>query len=1110
MAAPYRLVVSTVNCYGSVIIDRRLQQAVHYCTGDCQASKHGLDCMVTHHSVCVQLLHAPQVPAPASRAAELAHKLPAPENGLNSVGSEDYHYVLHGVSRIKKGAVFQGTSSLKDITGEAINLASGKMKEFSFEKLKNSTSHHVTYRKGRKVRPESFSRKSADFDLIYGHLGGEENCPPVSLLQGSVMEEKGMLSRSTSLEQNLNNIASVFLQHSSEENLLAQILEKHKLDSSSSGEDIKMCLDILLKCSEDLKKCTDIIKQCIKKKSIRGSDGSNGGGGSGSDSFSNPEMIYRNVMARLSSYLKKLPFEVEHGSSGHTEPSDLAELVSSLHGLQQMPFSPIFGHEQPPKYEDVVQSPPTVKSLPLSTAEAQASLHVGAGESSIMKSSQANTPELLSSSLTGIQQSQSRNSKVAHVLSQSTTANGSESLSATDALFRSCEKGSRDSMETLFIEEELDWDKNKRKSGQVSVVSTQRAGKEELPLNLGVQYVGATNEAPGKSIKKKSLTACESIVLRENSKTDPHLIAKVTEETTKECAKTRDHEEIDKLLMDLENFSQRIESTLKDSPVKDSISPPPKEDNLQFEHLQPFTPEIGGKISFPKGKASSPSLSRIKESNWHKTEEEDRALLLRILESIEDFAQELVEYRTGKGTLSKEKEVMHILQETLSPTSQFHSTAQQSLAWAGARDVGPTLLIQQTPEVIKVQSKQEKKPGTPPPAPVLAAVNSLSPSLPASKVLVSAPVSVNIPRFYFPRGLPTSITSLEETISKVEAAFTDFEDERADIYDMGKIAKVCNCPVYWKAPMFNAAGGERTGFVSVHSFVAMWRKLLQTCHDDASRFIYLLAKPGSNYLEQEDFIPLLQDVVDTHPGLTFLKDAPEFHSRYITTVIQRIFYTVNRSWSGRITLTELRRSNFLQTLALLEEEEDINQITDYFSYEHFYVIYCKFWELDTDHDLYIDQKDLARYNDHASSNRIIERIFSGAVTRGNTVQKEGRMSYADFVWFLISEEDKKNPTRLRTSRRRPRSCVERKGCGWICYVPGRRRPEFTGNTSLEEDELLDPPATAGEQQAQPPQPCGGTILTTSPLWEAPDQNSHESLSPSHSTPGPLHTDSEVA
>lgn len=29
-------------------------------------------------------------------------------------------------------------------------------------------------------------------------------------------------------------------------------------------------------------------------------------------------------------------------------------------------------------------------------------------------------------------------------------------------------------------------------------------------------------------------------------------------------------------------------------------------------------------------------------------------------------------------------------------------------------------------------------------------------------------------------------------------------------------------------------------------------------------------------------------------------------------VIQRIFYTVNRSWSGRITCAELRRSTFLQ------------------------------------------------------------------------------------------------------------------------------------------------------------------------------------------------------
>lgn len=198
--------------------------------------------------------------------------------------------------------------------------------------------------------------------------------------------------------------------------------------------------------------------------------------------------------------------------------------------------------------------------------------------------------------------------------------------------------------------------------------------------------------------------------------------------------------------------------------------------------------------------------------------------------------------------------------------------------------------------------------------------------------------------------------------------------------------------------------------MSVHKFVATWRKILLTCHDDASRFVRLLMAPGTDFLVQEDFVPFLQDVVNTHPGLSFLKEASEFHSRYITTVIQRIFYTVNRSWSGRITCSELRRSRFLQNVALLEVEHDINQLTEFFSYEHFYVIYCKFWELDADHDLMIDRRDLGRHGDGAISSRMIDRIFSGAVTRGRKVRKDGKMSYADFIWFLLSEEDKTTPT----------------------------------------------------------------------------------------------------
>lgn len=54
----------------------------------------------------------------------------------------------------------------------------------------------------------------------------------------------------------------------------------------------------------------------------------------------------------------------------------------------------------------------------------------------------------------------------------------------------------------------------------------------------------------------------------------------------------------------------------------------------------------------------------------------------------------------------------------------------------------------------------------------------------------------------------------------------------------------------------------------------------------------------------------------------------------------------------------------------------------------------------------------------ALSKRMIARIFSGAVTRGgvksgNGVQQpQDKMSYTEFVWFLLSEEDKNHPTAI--------------------------------------------------------------------------------------------------
>ncbi|XP_071423162.1 serine/threonine-protein phosphatase 2A regulatory subunit B'' subunit alpha [Pithys albifrons albifrons] len=961
MAATYRLMVTSVNCYSSVVIDQHSQHTVHHCTGTCQVFKHGLTCIVAHHSVCAEL---------SVQDANLDHKIPVPENGLALSGNEDYHQILPNNPRIKKGSSLPASSSLKDITGEAINLASGKIKEFSFEKLRTSSSH-VAYRKGRKVRSETFSRRSFDFDLIYGHFNNDENCPPCGFLQSPSPVEKWQ-EGSDAPEVTVSPMAPFSPHAFSEENFITQILEKHKLDGSSGG-DIKVCLDILLKCSEDLKKCTDIIKHCIKRKSA-----DSGGGGNSSDPLANSEMIYMNLMTRFSSYLKKLPLELK--APGQKETSDWAELVSCFHGLQQSPFS-VFGDEQPPRYEDIIRLP-APGAAPLALPAGQCEL---TSPSRALQTGSVSCPSIPPGSAP-----------------QNGVATGQDAPPQAPAM---SPPGCTSPTEALYIEEESDGDRApgqgrqaEQKGGRGTLEhSSQRAGWSEAPADAKAERARLGDAEPCHAPDKVTPVTppLESVL---------HGAQAGGSRGAQTCSKV-DKEEIDKLLLDLECFSQKMESTLREPPRKEGEPACVQVSGRQGTQVLPLALE-------PKSKPAEPpsSLSKIMETNGHKMEDDDKALLLRILESIEDFAQELVEYQTGKGSLSKEREVMQILQETLATPSQPLLAGQKSHTGAASRDSVPAS-IQQPPEVIKVQSKPEKKAGAPAPAPLKPSASPCT-LLPGNKATSSTPLSINIPRFYFPKGLPNVCTNHEEIIARIEEAFKEFEDEKANICEMGKIAKVCGCPLYWKAALFNASGGERTGGVSVHSFVSMWRKVLRGCHDDAARFTALLAKPGCDYLQQEDFIPLLQDVVESHPGLTFLKDAPEFHSRYITTVIQRIFYAVNRSWSGKITLPELRKSNFLQTLALLEEEDDINQITDYFSYEHFYVIYCKFWELDTDHDLYISQKDLARYSDQALSNRIIERIFSGAVVRGTAVQKEGRMSYADFVWLLISEEDKRSATSI--------------------------------------------------------------------------------------------------
>ena len=333
-----------------------------------------------------------------------------------------------------------------------------------------------------------------------------------------------------------------------------------------------------------------------------------------------------------------------------------------------------------------------------------------------------------------------------------------------------------------------------------------------------------------------------------------------------------------------------------------------------------------------------------------------------------------------------------------------------------------------------VNRPRPKPPSAVPSLTKLPRIDSKPTLLKDKDVVVKKPTAVpQIDPFYGPK-----ISSKEEKAIEQIAKHDKIPSEKLAPF----IQSFCRLPKCFASILTRSKGlsnGEK--------IVQFWRKFLLG-RDNNERFFNIIvnnvntinsknnnsifASDSDAMIYPKDLIPYVKKIVDTHPSLAFLKDQDVFKNKFIEFIVARCFYIMDPELRGVVGLQQFRKVDLATIFYRAERMPDVNDTQHVFNYHHFYVAFCKFWDLDNDQDGYISKDELYKFNGSTISPIVIDRFFKSKSyprydpsipTYNKADQKNAkgdmgrtnRKKHIDFIaftYFLMSSEDKTNLTSI--------------------------------------------------------------------------------------------------
>lgn len=170
--------------------------------------------------------------------------------------------------------------------------------------------------------------------------------------------------------------------------------------------------------------------------------------------------------------------------------------------------------------------------------------------------------------------------------------------------------------------------------------------------------------------------------------------------------------------------------------------------------------------------------------------------------------------------------------------------------------------------------------------------------------------------------------------------------------------------------------------------------------------ISLYDAAGEGYLREMD---LENYIVELIPSLCQLAQLERsFQTFYVCTAVRKFFFFLDPLRAGRVRITDILASGFLDSMLELRETEttEAQLANNWFSLQSAMRVYGSYLQLDTDRNGMLTRAELSGFGNGTLTDVFLDRVFQECITY------DGEMDYKAYLDFVLAMENKQTPQAL--------------------------------------------------------------------------------------------------